>query len=100
MYRYSVKLVDRAFLWGASGINEKPGVPLLLTVAVDPVGDPIDISWLLPGVAAPVPKAIGRLMPGQVFTLNLQEAAAVVAQPVHGGSCRVDCVLSVRLKEV
>jgi hypothetical protein len=93
MHSYGMKVYDRTYLWGSPGIQMRPAVPLLLTLQLDEFGDAVDLSWETLGAAPPL-QAIGRLMPGQVLTLNLRDAYSVIAQPVHGGSCRISCVLA------
>jgi hypothetical protein len=89
-HSYKVKVRDKVYLWGSASISEAPGVALLLSIHVDHVGEAIDIYRDAPGHGS---RSIGRLEPGQVFTLNLKDSSSIYATCEHGGDVLVSCVL-------
>jgi hypothetical protein len=84
MYTYSVKVRNKTYLWGSSGVLTDLGVPLLLVIQNDLWGDPVDLG----ADGGGAPGSLGSLQPGECWTVSLLGLRGVHA------TCDVDSTLT------
>ena len=90
MYAYDTKVRGSTYLWGSDGIASSLNWPLLLTVRVDVLGDPVQIQSELPNGQKTI---IGTLQAGECYTMSLLGLRGVIATCDQDAS--VSCVILV-----
>lgn len=90
MTHYRVKVRARTFLWGGDGVTKSFDFRLLLSFRVDEDGEAIEVTLLRPQGSAP--ETLGKLNPGEAFTVPLDGLTGVLAECNHDSY--VDCYLT------
>jgi hypothetical protein len=76
MFTYEVKVRDKIYLWGSSGITTDNDSSVILFLRNDVFGDSIDIGTETAGGAA---DKLGTLQPGECYTISLHGHSGVYA---------------------
>ena len=76
MFNYIVKVRNKTFIWGSSGVMVGSRWPLILVINNDPVGDVVELGSL---TTATSPTVYGTLQPGECWTIPLEGLRGVYA---------------------
>jgi hypothetical protein len=85
MFQYIVRVRGKAYVWGSNDLRVALSLPLVLVVNNDAFGDVVDISSEPPAGA---PTLLGKLQPGECWTLVLTGLRGVTA------TCETDTTLA------
>lgn len=92
MLTYRVKVCGLTYLWGGNISNPPPdALPLFLHLRVDEIGEPITLGTR--SAANSEITLIGRLKPGECYTLRLGKLVGVTAETPDPVDTYVDCAI-------